>query len=56
MRVKFKRFKFGYGTEYEFGSEGRVIAETDMHYLVKTSWFHKEWVLKSYCLEIKEVK
>lgn len=54
MRVKFKRFFFGEGFTWGAGSEGKVIAETDTHYKVKTSIFSSEWVYRSECEQIKE--
>lgn len=51
--VKFKRFVFGEGYKWAAGGEGKVIAETETHYKVKTSWLFSEWVYKNECEEIK---
>jgi len=48
-RVIFKRFVFGDGYKWSAGGEGKVIAETETFYKVKTSWFSSEWVYKIEC-------
>lgn len=55
-RVKFKRFVFGQGYTWSAGGEGKIIAETETHYKVKTSLFSSEWVYKDMCEQITNIK
>ena len=51
-RVKFKRFVLFKGYTWKNGGEGKVIAETNTFYKVKTNWYSSEWVNKMVCEEI----
>lgn len=55
-RIRFKRFKFGEGYTWAAGGEGKVIAETENQYKVRTNWFSTEWVYKSESLEINSIE
>lgn len=48
-KVRFKRFVFREGYTWKAGGEGRVVAETETSYKVKTNnWFgFPEWVPKT---------
>ena len=51
-KVRFKGWEIYKGWEWKLGGEGRVIAETETAYKIKTSWFSSTWVDKVHCEEI----
>jgi len=51
-KVRFKGFEFGEGWCWEYGGEGKILAETKTAYKIKSSWFVSQWIPKEYCEEI----
>lgn len=50
--VRFMGWKIYEGWKWEYGGEGKIIAETETAYKIKTGWFTSEWADKIHCQEI----
>ena len=44
--VRFMGWKIYEGWKWEYGGEGKIIAETETAYKIKTGWFTSEWADK----------